>query len=91
MARENREDKGRRLLTEGRVILRWVVAEPNEEQLPIVADIRGDSGEVYRVVFDRGPFDWVCPCEARGLCSHIIALQLVTELPKPGQGGEFPA
>lgn len=84
-------EKARRLLVDGRVVLEWVTAEPNEEPQPIVASVRGDTGQFYRVVFDRASFDWSCPCEARGLCSHIIALQLITQQPKPGPGGEFPS
>lgn len=91
MAREDKDAKGRRLLVEGRLLVRWAVAEPNDEERPIMAVCRGDSGRVYELGFDRPSFDWFCDCEARGVCSHLVALMLVTVQPNPGQGGEFPA
>ena len=45
----------------------------------IVAECRGDSGEVYDLGFDPGPREWRCTClEMKGRCSHLIALMLVT-------------
>jgi uncharacterized Zn finger protein len=78
-------------LVEGRLVVEGVVLEPNDERYPIVAGCRGDSGRVYRLGFDRHSFDWYCDCEARGVCSHLVALMLVTTQPNPGSGGEFPS
>lgn len=76
----NAEDKGRRLLTEGRLTV-----EKLDGGL-IVASCRGDSGEVYHLGFDpRGNGEWRCTCVARGRCSHLIALQLVVVKPKAGE------
>jgi len=73
-AREGVALKGRRLLVEGRVILRRV------DERQIVANVRGDSAAVYLVSADaRG---WSCSCPARGRCSHVIACQLVTLTPR---------
>jgi uncharacterized Zn finger protein len=80
VSRENIDTKGRRLLTEGRVQI--VEVGP----LAISALVRGDSGEVYTTGWVG---DWACTCEARGRCSHLVALQLVTTAPKP-TGGTFP-
>lgn len=70
MTRETTAAKGRRLLAEGRVTVVRVEGD--------VADavIRGDSGE-HHVGHDpaRG---WHCSCPARGHCSHVHALRLVT-------------
>lgn len=72
MTRENVETKGRRLLTDGRVVVEAV--DPRR----IVASVRG-SGAIHQVGYDRGA--WFCTCEARGKCSHLVALQLVTVAP----------
>lgn len=74
--RGNVEDKGRTLLTEGRLTVTrvddWIMAK-----------CRGDSGEVYDLGYDpRGAGQWRCTCEARGKCSHLVALQLVTVAPE---------
>lgn len=68
MGRENVHDKGRRLLSEGRVVV--------ERAAPglFAAAVRG-SGEYHTVTFGRG--GWSCTCEARGLCSHLVAAQLI--------------
>jgi uncharacterized Zn finger protein len=71
--RENAASKGRRLLVEGRLQVR--LAGP----AGIQALCRGDSGETYRVEYERG--GWSCNCPAFGRCSHLIALQLVTVRP----------
>jgi hypothetical protein len=73
MPRENAFAKGRRLLTEGRLIVR--AAGPQG----IRALCRGDSGEWYHAFFERD--GWRCDCPALGRCSHLIALQLVTVRP----------
>ncbi len=86
MARENVQDKGRRLLTEGRL----AVVDVDPARKLIVAECKGDSGKVYMLGFDPSTFEWRCTCEARGRCSHLVALQLVCLEPKPGPGGVMP-
>ncbi|MDP8975748.1 MAG: hypothetical protein M3N28_05145 [Actinomycetota bacterium] len=68
--RESAALKGRRYLTEGRVILERV------DRHAVVATARGD-GHVYRCGWS--PLSgWHCTCAARGRCSHLVALGLVT-------------
>lgn len=74
--RENAQAKGRRYLTEGRLYVR--VAGPGG----IRALCRG-QGEVWQVGYEHG--SWFCTCPARGTCSHLVALQLVTV--RPGHSG----
>lgn len=70
------EDKGRRLLTEGRLTVVRVAGAV------VVAKCKGDSGEMYDLGYDpRGNGQWRCTCVARGRCSHLVALQLVTVKP----------
>ncbi len=69
MPRENAETKGRRYLVEGRLVVEHVGGQT------IRAHCRG-GGTVYMLGADGG--DWWCECPALGLCSHLIALQLVT-------------
>jgi len=74
VSRENVQTKGRRLLTEGRL----TVLVMNDSGL-IAASCRGDSGEPpYALGYDPRAREWRCTCEARGLCSHLVALKLVT-------------
>lgn len=68
MTRENAQDKGRRLLTEGRLVV--VSAAPGH----FAAVVRG-SGALHDVVFGRG--GWSCSCPARSTCSHLHAARLV--------------
>lgn len=70
MPRESAFEKGRRYLVEGRLLVRS--AGPHGIQ----AMCRGDSGEFYRVGYERG--GWYCGCPALGRCSHLTALMLVT-------------
>lgn len=78
--RESAADKGRRLLTEGRLVVTEI-----RENGTIVASCRGDSGEVYGLGYDAVATKWRCTCqEMKGRCSHLVALQLVTIRP----GGE---
>jgi hypothetical protein len=70
--RENAAGKGRRLLTEGRLRVRDV----DEASATVSAECRGDSGLTYMVGRDEAG-RWFCACEAKGRCSHQIALQLV--------------
>lgn len=79
MGRENVADKGRRLLTEGRLNVQ--IVDPNR-RAAVQAECRGDSGEVYALGFDSRRNEWRCNCEARGECSHLIALKLVTVRPR---------
>lgn len=74
--RENVTEKGRRLLTEGRLTVRVV-----GESRVIVAECRGDSGAVYSLGYDPRKDEWRCTCVAKGKCSHLVALQLVTVKP----------
>lgn len=73
LGRESAKQKGRRLLTEGRLVVTGVGSE-------IRARCRGDSGAVYELGWIRAG-GWFCACEAQGLCSHLVALQLVTLRP----------
>jgi uncharacterized Zn finger protein len=80
MTRETTAAKARRYLVEQRLTVTRVDGD--------VADavVQGDTGE-HRVGHDpaRG---WHCSCPARGHCSHVAALKLVT-VRRPG-GGDAP-
>lgn len=70
MPRENAEAKGRRYLTEGRLL----VVEVTDQR--IRAFCRGD-GALHRCGMDGGG-RWWCMCPARGdRCAHLTALRLV--------------
>ena len=69
MTRESADVKGRRYLTEGRVVVD-VVGTGH-----LAATVRGD-GVLHRVSFGRG--GWYCTCPAKANCSHLIAVRLVT-------------
>jgi len=76
MARESVQDKSRRLLVEGRLV---VLRAGDEYDGLIHAECRGDSGAIYDLGFDPKLRQWRCTCpEQKGRCSHIAALQLVT-------------
>ena len=75
--RESAHDKGRRLLTEGRLVVKAV------SDRHISARCRGDSGEIYTLAADAQ--GWTCSCPAVR-CSHLVALQLVTLRPWPMRG-----
>jgi uncharacterized Zn finger protein len=93
VSRGSAEEKGRKLLAEGRLTVRFRSSEENGSLaavFPIVAECRGDSGVVYTLGFDTRSHEWHCTCPARGRCSHLVALQLVTLEPRPGPGGTFP-
>jgi len=70
--RENAQQKGLRLLLEGR--LRIVRVDGDF----ISAECRGDSGAVYRLGYDHKRKQWRCQCPARTACSHLSALWMVT-------------
>lgn len=73
---ENKDQKARRYLTEGRI----TVIKMRDDGL-IVAEARG-SGETYHLGYDPRRKQWRCTCIARGKCSHVTALQLVVAAPK---------
>jgi uncharacterized Zn finger protein len=68
--RENAEAKGARYLREGRLTIERV------DEHRVLAICKG-TGAVYGVGWDRAR-GWVCSCPARGRCSHLVALMLVT-------------
>ena len=69
MTPESVTAKAARLLTEGRVLVVRVDGELAD------AAVYGDAG-TYHVSHD--PAGWRCTCPARGRCSHVAALRLVT-------------
>lgn len=77
VGRENARTKALRLLVEGRVMVLRL------DSAGCLADVRGDSGVIRRVVFDSHVGDWSCPCEARGRCSHILATAMVVAVTVP--------
>ena len=77
IARENSRTKAARLLLEGRVMVLRV------DSAGCLADVRGDSGQIRRVVFDSQGDDWSCPCPARGKCSHVLAVAMVVVVRGP--------
>jgi hypothetical protein len=68
--RENAAAKGRRYLTEGRL----VVHEVDEQAGTCRASCRG-GGAIYRC--GRDSAGWFCTCPARATCAHLVALQSV--------------
>ena len=82
MTRESAEVKGKRYLTEGRLIVEFVDAER------IVASCRG-NGAVWQLGYQRG--GWFCDCPVRGRCSHLFALQNVCVAPPMRRNGLGPA
>lgn len=76
-SREHAATKARRLLIEGRLIVRRVeVAGPHAGL--VVAACRGDSSAVYDLGYDPTRKQWRCTCPATRECSHLLALKLVT-------------
>lgn len=71
MTREDIEAKGRRYLVEGRLTVEAVAPAG------VRARCRG-GGAIYRLGYDVERGEWFCSCLARGRCSHLVALQLVT-------------
>lgn len=69
MSRENVDDRARRYLTEGRVVI--TAAGPGH----VDARVRGD-GAIWTVAYRRG--GWSCDCPSRGRCAHLIAVGCVT-------------
>lgn len=74
LSRENAATKAMRLLTCGRVMVRYWTPERGQ------AWVRGDSGGVRRVDVAGG--HWTCTCPGKGeRCSHILAVKTVTVVP----------
>jgi len=71
LSRSTAAEKARRLLSEGRVII------TEARGRCVRAEVRGDSGETYEVAHELDG-RWLCACVARGICSHVQAVQLVT-------------
>jgi hypothetical protein len=71
--RETARERGRRLLAEGRLVVRRI------DTSEITAVCRGDSGAIHRLGYRSSR--WWCECEARTQCGHLYALQLVTIAP----------
>jgi hypothetical protein len=70
--RDNAAAKGKRYLSEGRLIVEHVDAAGIRAVCPVM-------GSVYGLGCDNER--WYCNCPARGLCAHLVALQLVTRRP----------
>jgi uncharacterized Zn finger protein len=66
--RESAAVKGRRYVSEGRLVVEHIDAET------IRATCRG-AGAVYRLSYAEGR--WSCDCPAVGACAHLHALWLV--------------
>lgn len=75
--------KALRLLVDGRLELQRVEIDGAHAGL-IVAECKGDSGDLYTLGYDPHRQQWRCTCpELRGGCSHIAALKMVTAAPRP--------
>ena len=70
--RENYQAKAKRLLGEGRLVVRSVDGDA------ITARCRGDSGEICSVGHDDAQGSWFCTCPAKGRCSQLQSLMWVT-------------
>ncbi len=70
--------RARRYLTEGRVTLHLVEAGR------VRASCTGFSGD-HRLGLEPGR-GWWCTCPEVGLCAHLLAVQLVTEVKSGGFG-----
>jgi hypothetical protein len=78
VSRESAIEKGRRYISEGRLIVR----ELHEHDGTALADCRGE-GAVWSLGRDeRG---WWCSCPVRGRCAHLYALGLVCAV-EPREG-----
>lgn len=73
-SREGAESKGRRYLLEGRLRILSV------HHGRVIASCRGSDRE-YHCGWVKGR--WWCECEAKGRCSHLVALQMVVTAPRP--------
>lgn len=81
LTRENAATKARRLLAEGRIRIRAA----SESERFVAAEVRGDSSAIYSAGYEADAGGWWCSCPAKGVCSHILALQLITVL-EPREG-----
>lgn len=72
--RGDKRHKALRLLTAGRLRVLRV------EGRLVVAECRGDSGQVYNLGHDPRNNQWRCDCPARTDCSHLNALWAVVSL-----------
>lgn len=73
--REGAQQKARRYLLEGRIMIRSVGPQG------VRAHVRG-QGSVYNVAYEAGG-GWRCSCPARTpRCCHVIAVQLVVVVPQ---------
>jgi hypothetical protein len=69
--RENASAKGRRYVSEGRLVVRQL----DEHAGVVMAGCRG-NGSLYTLGHDEG--GWFCNCAARSTaCAHLEALRLV--------------
>lgn len=69
--RNDKRHKALRLLTSGRLtVLR-------KDGDLVVAECKGESGSVYSLGYDPRNHEWRCQCDARGECSHLVALKVV--------------
>ena len=73
VTRETAAEKAKRILIEGRLIVR----ELDEHGGTVAADCRGDA-TVHSL--GRDNHGWFCSCKARGRCSHLLALGSVVAL-----------
>lgn len=72
--RESAQTKSKRILVEGRLIIRAIYVDR------IVAHCRG-TGAIHNLGYDRG--HWRCSCPVTtDRCSHLLALQTVTVRPE---------
>lgn len=74
--RESAATKARRYLAEGRVIVTALDAHRVE------AVVRGDA-VLHSCSYHAGA--WACSCEARGRCSHLLAVGLIVAVDLPGR------
>jgi uncharacterized Zn finger protein len=79
---ETKQQKAERYLTTGRLTILSV----GTTRTAVLANVKGDSGEVYALGYDLNDNAWRCTCEANAKyhreCSHLVALKLVTVRPK---------
>ena len=73
--RESKQLKAMRLLVTGRLRVLRV------DRDFIAAECRGDSGEVYNLLWKHQ--HWTCSCAARTDCSHLNALWAVVAVNRP--------
>ena len=72
--RRTKWEKAIRLLVQGRLRVYHV------ESHIVEAEVKGDSGVLYKVGWNAGK--WYCSCPARVDCYHLMALQAVTAVSK---------